>query len=325
MNLRITLFILPVIALLITGAGPILPFMKKQPDPYLFAYYTGEGASGLHLAWSADGWKWKPLKNGKSFIKPGIGDYLMRDPHLMQTPDGIFHLVWATGNHRRDIGYAWSKNLVDWSVQRLIPVMEQDTLVMNVWSPEMVYDANSQRFMLFWASTVPKKFKETDKQNDSLPSGLRYNHRIYRKFSEDLKTWTSTELFFEPGFNVTDPHIAEDSGRYMLYFKDETNMGKNIQNNIKMAKSYSLTGPFDTKVNLISRRTWAQAPMAMRVDSQFVVYFEKYKQRKFGAMATKNFKEWKDYTDSLSFPKGARQGSVLRIPLKLMDKLKDLE
>lgn len=319
------IFLFPLLAILLAGAGPILPFKKKQPDPYLFAYFMGEGASGLHMAWSADGWKWLPLKGGKSFVKPGIGDYIMRDPHLSQSPDGIFHLVWATGNHRRDIGYAFSKNLVDWSVQRLIPVMENDTLVANVWSPEMVYDDYNQRFMLYWSSTVPKKFSETDKQNDSLPNGLRYNHRIYRKFSQDLKTWTGTELFFEPGFNVTDAHIAEDSGKYMLFVKDETNMGKNIQNNIKMTTSYSKSGPYDTKVTVVSRRTWAQSPMAMRVDSQFVVYFEKYKQRKFGAMATKNFKEWKDMTDSLSFPKGARQGTVMRLPLKTMEKLKDLQ
>lgn len=308
-----------------SSAGPLLPFKKKQPDPYLFAYYTGEGASGLHLAWSADGFKFQPLKAGKSFIKPGIGDYIMRDPHLSQTPDGMYHLVWATGSHRRDIGYAYSKNLFEWSVQRLIPVMESDTLVLNVWSPEMIYDSDNQRFMLYWSSTVPKKFPDSDKQNDSLPSGLRYNHRLYRKFSSDLKTWGNTELFFEPGFNVTDGHIAEDSGRYMMFVKDETNMGKNIQNNIKMARGNSLTGSFDKKVTVVSRRTWAQSPSAIRVDSQYVVYFEKYKQRKMGAMATKNFKDWKDITDSLSFPKGVRHGTIIRVSPKVLDKLKDIE
>ncbi|HRH35678.1 MAG TPA: glycosyl hydrolase [Catalimonadaceae bacterium] len=312
-----------ILFILVASVGPLLPFKKKQPDPYLFAYYTGEGGSGLHLAWSADGFKWQPLKGGKSFMKPGIGDYVMRDPHLSQTPDGMYHLVWATGEHRRDIGYAYSKNLFEWSAQRLIPVMESDTLVMNVWSPEMVYDSDNQRFMLYWSSTVPKKFRETDKQNDSLPSGLRYNHRLYRKFSSDLRTWGNTELFFEPGFNVTDGHIVEDSGRFMMFFKDGTNLGKNIQNNIKVSKSYSLTGPYDTKVSVVSRRTWAQSPMAIRIDSQFVVYFEKYKQRKMGGVITKNFKDWKDITDSLSFPKGAKHGTVIRVPVKTLEKLKD--
>lgn len=322
---RNSLISLLVLAFVITSAGPILPFLKKQPDPYLFAYFIGEGATGLHMAWSKDGFKWTPLKGGKSFVKPGVGDYLMKDPHLSQTPDGIYHLVWATGEFRRDIGYAWSKNLIDWSAQRLIPVMENDTLVMNVWAPEMIFDADNQRFMLYWSSTVPKKFKETDKQNDSLPSGLRYNHRIYRKFSSDLKNWGPTEMFFEPGFNVTDAHIAEDSGRFMLFVKDETNMGKNIQNNIKMSTSYSITGPYDTKVKVVSRRTWAQSPTAIRIDSQYVVYYQKQKQRKMGAMATKDFKVWKDITDSLSFPKGVGHGTILRVPVKMMDKLKDVK
>lgn len=300
------------------------PTKKKKPDPFLYAYYSGDGTSGLHLAWSEDGFKWQPLKSGKSFVKPGIGDYIMRDPNLYQDPDGIFHLVWSTGISRKEIGYAYSRNLIDWSVQRTIPVMEKDSVVLNAWAPELLFDADGKRFMLYWASSVPGKFRETEKQNDSLPGGYRYNHRIYRKFSTDLKEWSPTELFFEPGFNCTDATICTDSGKVMMFYKDGTQIGKNIQNNIRMSTSGFVSGGFSTKPSLVSRRVWAEAPTGVRLDSQYVVYFHKYRTRKMGAVLTKDFKKWKDVSDSLSFPKGVQHGTVLRIPEKTMEKLREL-
>ena len=298
------------------------PGKKKKPDPFLYAFSRGDGAGGLYLLWSDDGKKWQPLKGGRPVVKPGVGDYVMIQPHLSQSPDGIFHLVWASGKNRKDIGYARSANLEEWSAQRLIRVMEKDTLVLNASSPELWYDADLQKFMLHWSSTVPGKFKETDKQYDSLPGGLSYNHRLYRKYSADLKDWGPTELFFDPGFSVRDGSLATDSGRIMLFFKDNTQKEKNIQNNIKMTTSSMAGGGFNLKPSLISRGTWAEGPAAIRIDSHFVAYFYKYRTRKMGAFATRNFSKWFDFSDSLSFPKGTEAGSVLRIPEKLMAKLK---
>jgi hypothetical protein len=300
------------------------PKKKKKPDPFLYAYYTGDGGSGLHMAWSDDGFKWFPIKAGRSMVKPGIGDYLMRDPHLSQSPDGMYHLVWATGLNRKDIGYSYSKNLIDWSVQKLIPVMEKDSIVLNSWAPELIYDAYERRFMLYWNSTVPGKFKETDNQNDTLINGLRFNNRIYKKYSANLKDWTPTELLFEPGFNCTDATICQDSGKTFLFYKDANQIGKNIQNSIKSSTSNSINGGFTTTPSLVSRRVWAEAPTGIRIDSQYVVYFHKYRNRKMGAVVTKDFKKWKDISDTLSFPKGILHGTVLRIPEKTMEKLKEL-
>ena len=64
---------------------------------YLFAHFYQNGNSGLHLAWSPDGLKWKMLKGGGSFLAPEVGESgLMRDPSLTVGPDGRFHMVWTT-------------------------------------------------------------------------------------------------------------------------------------------------------------------------------------------------------------------------------------
>ena len=84
--------------------------------------------------------------------------------------------------------------------------------------------------------------------------------------------------------------------------------------------------PFPAEKPLqVSKRTHAEAPTAIRIDSHFVVFYHRYKSGKAGASFTKDFKKWKDASDSASFPKGARQGCILQIPEKIASRLRDQE
>ena len=69
----------------------------EVPDnAYLFSYFINNGEDGLHLAWSADGLKWEALNEGKSLLKPEVGNSkIMRDPCVITGPDGTFHMVWT--------------------------------------------------------------------------------------------------------------------------------------------------------------------------------------------------------------------------------------
>lgn len=299
---------------------------KKAADYYLFAYYSGDGGSGLHLAWSGNGRQFQVLKKGKSFLRPGVGDYLFLDPHLMQSPDGIFHLVWASGRNRRDLAYAWSKNLIDWSPQSLIRVMEKDSLAYGISGPEIHYDEEARRYQLSWACTVPGKFPDTDENLDSLPGGLRLNPRIYRKTASSPGNWSETELWFNPGYPVSDASLLRDSSKVFLFFKDASNQANNFQHNVKMVQGTSVSGSFpkDNPV-MASRRTHAEAPSVIRVDSSILVFYQRYKTGKTGASITRDFKKWKDYSDSVSLPKGARHGCVLKVSEKLISRLREGE
>lgn len=97
---------------------------------YLFTSFRGNG-DGLHLAASDDGYKWTELPG--IFLEPTVGSKLMRDPHLLPGPDGVFRLVWTTGWNDQGIGYASSKDLVNWSEQKYIPVMEDTPGTKNCW------------------------------------------------------------------------------------------------------------------------------------------------------------------------------------------------
>lgn len=142
---------------------------------YLFSYFIGNGEDGLHLAWSGDGLKWEALNGGRSFLKPEVGESkLMRDPCLLRGPDGTFHMVWTTSWNGKTIGYANSKDLIAWSPQQAIPVMAHETNALNCWAPEVVWDDKRQHFLIFWATTIPGRFPETDGKGDD-----KYNHRMY--------------------------------------------------------------------------------------------------------------------------------------------------
>ena len=95
-------------------------------EVYLFASFRGNGEDGLHLAHSRDGLEWAALNGDRSFLKPEVGGKLMRDPCIIRGPDGLFHMVWTTSWSDKGIGYANSKDLVSWSEQQFVPVMEHE-------------------------------------------------------------------------------------------------------------------------------------------------------------------------------------------------------
>ena len=76
---------------------------------YLFSYFVDNGEDGLHISSSEDGLKWTALNRGRSFLTPKVGnDKLMRDPCVIQSPDGLFHMVWTISWGEKGIGYASS-------------------------------------------------------------------------------------------------------------------------------------------------------------------------------------------------------------------------
>ncbi len=206
---------------------------------YLFSYFINNGEDGLHLAWSADGLKWQALNEGKSFLKPEVGkSKLMRDPCITTGPDGTFHMVWTDSWDSGTIGHASSKDLITWSAQKDLAVMAHEPSTRNCWAPEIVFDAKDKQFRIFWASTVPGKFPETEHggQND-------LNHRMYSTTTKDFVSFTPTTLYFDPGHNVIDSTLTEFRGNTVMIYKDETKVPE-AKKNLKFATTPSPAGPF---------------------------------------------------------------------------------
>jgi beta-galactosidase len=288
-----------------------------QKNGYLFSYFVDNGQDGLHLAYSTDGLKWTPLNNGKSFLAPTVGkDKLMRDPFVLQGKDGLYHMVWTSGWWDKQIGYASSPDLIHWSEQKGIPVMEHELTAKNSWAPEMVYDPESGEYIIFWATTIPGR--HSDVASSEREKGL--NHRMYCTRTKDFQSFSPTELFFNPDFSVIDATIFPKKNKFYMFLKNEN--PNPPEKNIRITIVDKASGPYPVKVSEpITGKYWAEGPTALQVGKYVYVYFDKYTEHKYGALRTKNMKDWEDVSDQVSFPQGVRHGTTFAVSGKVLKML----
>lgn len=294
---------------------------EKEAPAYLFSYFTGNGEDGLHLMYSHDGIIWRTLNNGASLIKPTVGkEKLMRDPCIVQDAEGTFHMVWTTGWAGNNIGHATSKDLVNWSEQEEIPVMDYEPNVKNTWAPELYYDKMSKTFYIVWASTIPGRFTETATSENS------DNHRLYYTTTQDFKKFSKTKLFFDPGFSVIDACFLKKNGSYYMFFKNETE--KPAEKNIRYVSSASIKSFSHKSVSEpISGKEWAEGPTALQIGKYTYVYWDNYMGGHYGAVRCKDMKkpQWEDITKIIRFPSGVRHGTAFKVNDDILRKLQALE
>ncbi len=290
-------------------------YSQSNKQFYLFSYFKNNGEDGLHLAYSKDSYTWNSLKNDQPFLKPMVGkDKLMRDPCIIRGADDLFHMVWTVSWTDKGIGYANSKDLINWSTQQFIPVMAKEEGARNTWAPEITYDNDTKTYLIYWSTTIVNKFPETASTAEA-----SYNHRIYYVTTKDFKEFSETKLLYDPGFNVIDATILKSEKRFVMFLKDETRTP--VQKNIKIAYSDKLIGPY-TKASLpITGNYWAEGPTVLQNKNNWIVYFDKYTEHKYGAIASTDLQNWVDISDKISLPKGLRHGTVLKIKKKELKKL----
>ena len=295
---------------------------SNEKDVYIFSYFKNNGKDGLHLAYSYNGFKWTALNNDESFLKPKVGnDKLMRDPCIITGPGGIFHMVWTISWNEKGIGYAYSKDLIHWSDQKYIPVMEHEPAAKNCWAPELFYDELKQQYLIFWATTVPGRFPDTDDQDNRGIIGKGYNHRIYYVTTKDFNKFSNTKILFDQGFNVIDATIIKAGTEYLMFLKDETNKPFTPQKNIRVARSLNVEGPYSKASKPITGEYWAEGPTVTYIKDKWYLYFDKYRLGKYGLLVSNDLINWIDKSDSLEHPKGMRHGTVFKIKESLLKKL----
>jgi len=282
---------------------------------YLFSYFQNNGEDGLHLAHSPDGYHWEALKQNKPFLAPKVGeDKLMRDPCIIQRPDGLFHMVWTVSWNERGIGYANSKDLINWSEQKYIPVMEHEPNARNCWAPEITYDQGSEKYIIYWATTIAGKYPETEKTADR-----GWDHRMYYVTTHDLEQFSETKELYNYDFNVIDGTIQMENGQYFMFLKDETRYPP--EKNIRIATAEQVEGPYSPASEPITGDYWAEGATAVKIGDAWIVYFDKYRKHTMGAVRSTDLKNWEDISDQIHFPEGTRHGTVFRAPKKLINRL----
>ena len=265
---------------------------------------------GLRFIYSQDGIHWDSIPG--AWLKPVIGNQkVLRDPSITQTPDGTFHLVW-TSSWKGDFGfgYAYSKDLIHWSKQQLIPVMKTEPSTVNVWAPDIFFDNEKGEFVVVWASCIPNRFKrgQEDEKN---------NHRLYYITTKDFKTISATKLLYDPGFSSIDATIVKRAKNdYVLVFKDNTRPNRNL----KVAFAKSPTGPY-SKASSTFSENFVEGPTVEKLDDRYLIYFDEYKKFSFGAIATKDFIHFSNVSKEVSVPKDHKHGTIFKASASIIDNL----
>ena len=243
----------------------------------------------------------------------------MRDPSIVRGPDGMFHMVWTIAWNDRGIGVAHSRDLVHWSAQERVGVMDHEPMALNAWAPDLFYDAERRQFVIVWATAIPGRFPATDSMAQRTNRG-RADHRLYYVTTRDFRSYSKAALLYDGGFTSIDGTIARvGPGRYALVMSDETFYPE--RRNLRVAFAARATGPYGPAAPSFSA-LHTEGPSTLFRDGWWYVYFDEYTRGRYGAVRTHAFAHFESWADSLKAPRGMRHGSALLAPRSVVDVLR---
>lgn len=318
----VAVLIVPVLILLQASQPPAT--REGEGQRFVFPYFQGNGEEGVFLAVSEDGLHFEGVNDNEPILPAPDweGEGLTRDPSIVYH-DGVFHMVWTTSWTSRSIGYAASRDLVEWSTPKKIDVWRGREGVRNTWAPEIHWDPKQEEFFIIWASTLDDYRPEGGRTADS----HGYDHRMYVVRTTDFETFTEPELFYtpkDPEHGVIDAAVARDEtgDRWVMVIKNEMPPeagGKNL----RLAFSRHAQGPYDTTLGeaivghgteIINRM--GEGPSLMKVEDEWYLYWDAPGGPVPYCLATsKDLVHWENHSDELRMPvEHPRHGTIIRAP-----------
>ena len=199
--------------------------MAADMGGYLFAYFQGNNSSQEHLfyAVSSDGLNYTPLNGGTAVVNFSqiavTGN--IRDPFITRAEDGTWLMVctdmrssngWASN---RGIVMSKSNDLVHWTHSTVhFPTKYAGTTYANVtrvWAPEVIYDREAGRYMVYFSILT----------NDGVVS---YDKVFYCYANSEFTDLEGEPThFYDRGSATIDMTIVynEADGKYHAFYKNE--------------------------------------------------------------------------------------------------------
>ena len=152
---------------------------------------------------------------------------------------------------------------------------------------------------------------------DSL--GANKSHRAYYTTTKDFQTFAPAKAFYDPGFNSIDGFIVKrDKNDYVLIIKDNRKPG---YSDLFCVSGPSAEGPY-TSPSTKFAPTYSEGPCAVKVGDEWLIYFDVYREGRFGAVATKDFKTFTPIDNQISIPQGHKHGTIIKVPESVLLNLK---
>jgi len=103
---------------------------------------------------------------------------------------------------------------------------------------------------------------------------------------------------------------------FVLVFKDNTR----LQRNVKAAFSDRASGPYHGDSKAFTPE-FTEGPTVAVVGGEYYIYFDSYREKKYGAVKTSDFKQFEDASGDVSVPVGHKHGTVVSADWGVVEKL----
>jgi len=258
-------------------------------------------AESLHYAYSRDARVWTPLNGNFPVLENIAGKYKIRDPFIRRGPDGVYRMLATGGDNGREILYASSEDLINWTDQRTIPIMAAQPGAVSAWAPEFYYDEQKGNYLVFWSSSFGKE---------------GWDHsRIWSARTTDFREFSDPSMLFDPGYTIIDATITESAGVYYMLYKDERFGHEHGEHRyMKVATASALGGPYTVVDDQPVTPTLTEGPSLIYLESseEWQLSYDHCMANGYGASVSKDLLTWSEVT-VCEFPADARHGTILKI------------
>lgn len=273
-----------------------------EGEYYVSSSFHEPADEGLRFIYSRDGLHWDSIPG--TWLAPELGDSIMRDPSIWRGEDGTYHLVWTIAwKGDTGIGYSSSTDLIHWTPQRRIPVMDSIRHTYSVWAPELFYDDTKGEYMIVFTAQVDDK-TSTGRRNEHGDY-----HRMYYVTTRDFVAFSEPRLLYDAGYSCIDGVIVKrGEGDYVLVAKDN----RKANSNLRVAFSRRPEGPYTLPLSRPFTGIFAEGPSVTKVGDTYYIYYDLYRRHIYGASTTKDFIHFTDVTSNAAFPAGHKHGTVFK-------------
>lgn len=282
-----------------------------EGEYYVSSSFHEPADEGLRFIYSRDGLHWDSIPG--TWLAPELGDSIMRDPSIWRGEDGTYHLVWTIAwKGDTGIGYSSSTDLIHWTPQQRIPVMDSIRHTYSVWAPELFYDDTKGEYMIVFTAQVDDK-TSTGRRNEHGDY-----HRMYYVTTRDFVAFSEPRLLYDAGYSCIDGVIVKrGEGDYVLVAKDN----RKANSNLRVAFSRRPEGPYTLPLSRPFTGIFAEGPSVTKVGDTYYIYYDLYRRHIYGTSTTKDFIHFTDVTSNAAFPAGHKHGTVFKAPVSTVEAL----
>jgi predicted GH43/DUF377 family glycosyl hydrolase len=80
---------------------------------------------------------------------------------------------------------------------------------------------------------------------------------------------------------------------------------------MKVAFATSPVGPY-SEASAPYTPNFTEGPSVVKVGDQWLIYFDAYREKYYGVVATQDFKTFTDIRDQISIPEGHKHGTIFK-------------